>query len=182
MEVNGRPVLFQTVHGSHLYGTNHSGSDYDLYTVVDRMPKQRAKYAKQTIVDGVDSTVVDFGTWIGMCQRGVPQALEAMFSTKATYDDLSPFRAGFRVDGYAVAERYLKTMKAFIYDDTGSLKKKKHAMRLALNLNHIGIYGRFNPTLNEGHMEYLRAVEQWEDANENFYEGLKILAQARVPW
>ncbi len=156
-----REVLFTTVHGSKLYGLAHANSDDDFYTVVtkketdSRYGKQtRARYAKQTIVGDLDTTVVDFGTWVEMCRKGVPQSLEAMFSTMATEDRIADFRASFRV-GTEVYACYFDTIKSFALSEDEGFKKRRHALRLALNLRDLGRYGRFNPTLSKEDVEYI---------------------------
>lgn len=151
-----RRVLFKTTHGSHLYGLAHEHSDNDLYTVLDSVPKRRARYAKQKIYeDGTDSMVVDFGTWLGMCQDGVPQALEAMFSSKAIYDDIADFRRAFRV-GTRSHERFLRTIKSFsVHQD---YKRKRHGLRLALNFHDMSRYGRYEPTLTENEVDFVSSV------------------------
>lgn len=99
--------------------------------------------------------LVDFGTWLGMCERGVPQALEAMFSTQPIVDELTQFRANYRV-GTQVFERYFRTIKSFaLHED---YKRKRHALRLALNLNQMGRYGYFNPTLTPEDAQYISAM------------------------
>lgn len=138
-------VLFKTIHGSHLYGLSHENSDRDFYTVVDKVKSNKARFAKQTITGDEDSMVVDFGTWLGLCSKGVPQALEAMFSKMAVHDDIPYFRQGFKV-GTEVYDTYLRTIKSFIM--TGEYKKKRHGLRLALNLNSIREFGKFDPTLD----------------------------------
>lgn len=139
-------VLFKTVHGSHLYGLSHAGSDEDFYTVVSKVKTNKAKYSRQTIVDGIDTTVVDVGTWLRYCEMGVPQALEAMFSDMPVVDHLAPLRAQYTV-GTGVYDRYLRTIKSFALDEENSFKKKRHALRLALNFQEMRGRGRFNPTL-----------------------------------
>lgn len=141
-----KTVLFKTVHGSHLYGLAHAGSDDDFYIVVDTVPKNKIRYAKQSIVDGVDSTTVDWGTWVNMCQSGVPQALEAMFSQKALYEapGIREFRSAFRM-GSQARDKYYRTMDNFLAEPNE--KKNRHALRLALNLRDGLRYGWFNPTL-----------------------------------
>lgn len=137
-------VLYKTVHGSRLYGLDHEGSDWDYYTVVDRVEKKKASYSTHTIVDGLDSVVVDFGTWINLCQKGVPQALEAMFSTKAEVDLIPEFRIAFR--GGRDFSAYRRTMKAMAgeHDD---FKHKRHVIRLGHNLYELSATGRCWPTL-----------------------------------
>lgn len=139
-------MLFKTVHGSHLYGLSHANSDRDYYVVLETQKKKKAKYAKHSVVDGVDVTTVDFGTWVNMCQAGVPQALEAMFSHKALHDEIRAFRNSFRV-GEGIRDRYYRTIDNFLTDD--DFKKKRHALRLALNLRDGLRYGRFDPTLSK---------------------------------
>ena len=167
-----REVLFKTVHGSRLYGLAHAGSDEDFYTVVTkkqtdtRFGKQtRARYAKQKIDGNEDSMVVDFGTWVEMCRSGVPQALEAMFSQMPVGDDrIASFRRSFRA-GPEAWERYYRTIKSFALQDDDTIKKRRHALRLALNLNEMARTGRFNPTLSEEDARYvtLMANKSHED-------------------
>lgn len=145
-------MLFRTVHGSRLYGLAHEGSDYDWYTVVPKVKTAKATYAKHKVVDDLDTVVVDFGTWLKQCSEGVPQALEAMFSQQATHDELGAFRAGYRV-GTQVFETYYRTIKSFaLHED---YKRRRHALRLALNLNEMGRTGRFNPTLSAADAKYV---------------------------
>lgn len=157
-----REVLFKTVHGSRLYGLAHAGSDEDFYTVVTKKQtdtrfgrQTRARYAKQKINGQEDSMVVDFGTWVEMCRSGVPQALEAMFSNMTVGDDrIADFRRGFRV-GTEVYDKYYRTIKSFALAEDDGIKKRRHALRLALNLNEIGKCGRFNPTLSPEDARYI---------------------------
>lgn len=149
-------VLFKTIHGSRLYGLAHDNSDWDYYTVIDKVKQKKARYATHSIVDGVDSNVVDFGTWVDLCQRGVPQALEAMFSTKAEVDRISEFRsafmAGTNYDGY------LGIMKHMYYEHPDSFKHKRHLLRLALNMKSLRKYGRFDPTLNRPQIALINSL------------------------
>lgn len=148
-------VLFKTVHGSHLYGLAHEDSDNDYYTVLDKVKNRRARYAKQRIVGDDDSMVVDFGTWLGMCVNGVPQACEAMFSDMAMVDQLSEFRAGYRL-GTTALERYLRTITSFCM--TQDPKRKRHGLRLALNAYDWQRTGRFNPTLTPNEVDWATEV------------------------
>lgn len=150
-----REVLFKTVHGSRLYGLAHAGSDEDFYTVVTKGKQARARYAKQKIDGNEDSMVVDFGTWVDMCKSGVPQALEAMFSNMPVGDDrIADFRRSFRT-GPECWERYFRTIKSFALSEDDSLKRRRHALRLALNLNEMARTGRFNPTLSAEDARYI---------------------------
>ena len=157
-----REVLFKTVHGSRLYGLSHADSDEDFYTVVTKVQtdtrfnrQTRARYAKQKISGSEDSFVVDFGTWVEMCRSGVPQALEAMFSNMTVGDDrIADFRRNFRT-GTEVYARYFRTIKSFALTEDDGIKKRRHALRLALNLRDMARTGRFNPTLSPEDAEFV---------------------------
>lgn len=148
-------MLFKTVHGSHLYNLAHEGSDHDYFTVRANRPKKRARYAKQKIHDSEDTLVMDFSTWLQSCVKGVPQALEAMFSEMALYDDIKEFREGYRV-GTQVYETYLRTITNFVHAQDH--KRKRHALRLAFNLYDLRRYGRFNPTLSNNLVDFITDV------------------------
>lgn len=150
-----KTVLFKTPHGSHLYGLAHAGSDRDYYTVLDKVKTSRARYAKQKIVGDEDSMVVDFGTWLGMCVNGVPQACEAMFSTMASEDHIADFRAGYRL-GTGALERYLRTITSFSM--TQDPKRKRHGLRLALNAYDFQRQGFFNPTMTPNEVDWATEV------------------------
>lgn len=137
-------TLLKTIHGSYLYGLNHAESDEDFYIVVEGKAK-----SKQIIIDGTDTTVVGLTAFIEACHKGVPQALEAIFSMEASVDEMKELRAGYKAVGSEVIATYLRTIKSFATDKRGKDKMKRHAVRLALNLNEIIKRGRFNPRLTE---------------------------------
>jgi len=155
-------LIFKTPHGSHLYGLNHADSDEDFYSVYRREVKRtnhtRYKWAKQSIVDGVDTVRVDFGTWVRWCDKGVPQALEAMFSPVPIVDEISAYRAAYRVGITNMRDTYYRTMDNFVQE--GSIKRKRHALRLFLNLRQANRYGRFNPRLTARQKFWVEQVAQ----------------------
>jgi predicted nucleotidyltransferase len=167
-------ILFKTIHGSRLYGMSHEGSDYDYYTVVDKVKSARAKYSRQTIIDDQDSVVVDFGTWVDQCKVGVPQALEAMFSQMAVEDKLTEFRTSFYA-GTTTHERYLRTITSFVYATKDVYKRKRHALRLAYNFVDLKRYGRFNPTLAKDRFESI-SLKAYQD-QDSVYAFAMALAQ-----
>jgi len=154
-------ILYKTIHGSRLYGLAHEGSDWDYYTVVDRVEKKKAAFHTHTIVDGVDSQVVDFGTWVNDCQRGVPQALEAMFSTKPVVDHIAEFRAGFRAGTNDYA--YRSVMKRMSFEHEDSFKHRRHMLRLGINLAELGARRRCWPTLDPLTIKFVNAYAKTHD-------------------
>lgn len=171
-----KTVLFKTVHGSRLYGLNHADSDEDFYTVVDKVKTKRARWAKQTIVGDEDTMMIDFGTWLLQCIDGVPQALEAMFSQMPLVDELGHFREGFRVSTGA-QERYLRTITSFTM--TQDPKRKRHGLRLALNMYDYQRAGRFNPTLTPNEVDW--ATENAKKDCDSVYATAMSIALDRLP-
>lgn len=162
-----RMVLFSTPHGSHLYGLAHAGSDRDRYTVVARLPhvdqRSRARYARQTINGAGDEFVIDLSTWLQLCEKGVPQALEAMWSRTPTVDLLGDFRSSYRA-GTAVIPTYLRTIRSFARAD--GFKRRRHAARLALNARAIIEDGHFNPLLTPEQIAWTTQVASEHEGEE----------------
>lgn len=160
----GEPVvLLRTVHGSHLYGLNHKDSDEDFYTVVARAPHvahngSRARSARQEIVGNIDMFTVNLSTFLLYCDKGVPQALEALYSPFADIDHLQAFRYAYR-PGRSAQATYLRTLRHFY--KAGDVKRRKHAVRLALNLRTMREFGFFNPRLSPTEREMIDRMISW---------------------
>lgn len=144
----------ETVHGSTLYNLNHPESDYDLYRVWSGKGRMR-----QNIGDK-DVTNKSFDQFLKECGRGVPGALEALWSPVKTVDKLYFLNV---VPGYSeTVNRYLRTIKSFWM--SGDLKKRRHSARLYLNLQDYMTCGKFNPRLSNEQV----ATVNWFAA-ESFY-------------
>lgn len=164
-------LLHKTIIGSRLYGTHHEGSDYDYFMVVTKRPSKKARYAKQTIVDGLDSTVVDFGTFMMGLQKGVPQYCEAALSRVPSESMIKGMLDGLRFGSSAWAT-YLRTIKSMVLSD--DYKRRRHSLRLAMNLSDLRRYGRFDPTLND---DQLTLLNDWSDSDPaRFYDFVMELA------
>lgn len=135
--------LLRMVHGSHLYGLNHEDSDLDTYVVYSGKGK-----SKQTIIGDDDVIVHSFDSFMTQALKGVPQALEAMFAPREAiiHSEIDYIRDRFVACGSETIDRYCRT----IYNmNLGNFKQKVHAFRLAMNLQDLQKYGRFNPRLNK---------------------------------
>lgn len=164
MEQSTNLLLLRTLHGSHLYGLAHGGSDLDYYSVVSRASRgNRKKCARQTINAGLDEMVLDLSTFRNFCDEGVPQALEALFAPEPEVDLLTDFRANYMVDTARAVRTYKRTAHNF---SMGNLKQKRHALRLALNLYELLETGRFNPTLST---EEASMITHMARSNEFFF-------------
>lgn len=147
-----RQLIFETVHGSHLYGLDHAGSDRDIYRVYEGT----GVHLKQSI--GEDDVVRgDLEAFIRRAQTGSHQSCEALFSPVKEYapggeEKWGPFLEGFRVTGRDVFEKYERTIKKFCY---GDYKRRRHAARLHLSLMGLRREGRFNPRLDEDEIRWV---------------------------
>lgn len=141
----GKTPLYVTRHGSRLYGLSNPNSDYDYYCVVSEKVR-----AKQVMFGEFDVTTVGYSTFLDYCAKGSPQALEAMFSDHAEFDNMPFDRRLYYHPGMTnVRHTYFRTIKAFWHEgqEQNNFKMKRHAMRLTLNLRELHERGRFNPTL-----------------------------------
>jgi hypothetical protein len=152
-------LLFKTVHGSHLYNLANPGSDLDTFEVHGW---QKAR-ARQAIVDGLDRTVTSYDRFMRYCEKGVPQYLEALWSRLATVDNLPFNRFAYQPDLTLARETYRRTVKNFwmagVEED--SFKKRRHALRLALNWESLERTGLFNPTLNSDQRDFVNEGAKW---------------------
>lgn len=155
-------TLLKTIHGSHLYGLAHADSDQDYYTVISRSIRgTRKKYARQNITDGIDSMTVDLSTFRHFCDEGVPQALEALFSPIPEIDEITDFRNAYTVSLPNVSRTYKRTIRNFINE--GSFKRRRHGVRLQLNLDTMIEHGRFNPRLDGCEIAQVNEIAGWPD-------------------
>lgn len=139
-------LLLKTLHGSRLYGLSHADSDYDWFEIYG-WEKGRGR---QRIAGADDRTKTTYDRFMRYCEKGVPQYLEAMFSEMAEVDNMPFDRRQYYHPGMTnVRDTYMRTIKSFWMSGTeeNSFKKKRHSMRLVLNLRSMMERGRFNPTL-----------------------------------
>lgn len=165
-------IVFHTVHGSHLYGLNHEESDHDIFVVTDtynRTSKVRHFFAE----DGTDVAVVDVFRFIELAQSGSHQSAEALFSpmkhTARRGSIWMPYLHQLTITGGDVFAKYERTIRRFAYGDT---KRRRHAVRLTLNLQQLRIHGRMNPALSPEQVRY--CVDTAEAAGENLLVHLGV--------
>ena len=160
--------ILYTEHGSYLYGLNHSGSDYDTYEVV------RVGRTRQKVADGLDHTTVSANDFLDQVRRGVPQALEALWSpVKQVNPSWAAFLAGLQPDYYRTIDTYQRTIKNFLNAD--SSKKWKHAVRMSFNLRDFKAEGCFNPRLSQQQLYVVLNVHQQEVAARCVYLTARVV-------
>lgn len=168
-------ILLRTIHGSHLYGLAHADSDTDIYEVFVTTRTARKRNIKQTISNGVDKTSVDMSTFMHMVDECVPQALEALWSPVAEIDKIHEFRTQYRVNSAKMKEVYVRTALKFV--EEGTVKHRRHALRLILNLGTALEYGKFNPQLSATDLIILNAAGSTEIFEHVFYSTLEFVQQ-----
>lgn len=146
------PIL-TTVAGSHLYGLNHASSDYDTYEVV------LTGCTRQRVVGSFDLTTVTLRDYLKQVEKGVPQALEALFSpVKQVEPEWAAYFESLRPDYYSTLATYERTIRNFL--EGGTSKKWKHAVRMSFNLRDFRAEGVFNPRLDVGQKAVVQRVER----------------------
>lgn len=168
-------ILPRTVHGSHLYGLAHAGSDRDIYEVFVTTRTARKRNIKQTIDNGIDKTTVDMSTFMHMVDECIPQALEALWSPVADIDKIHEFRTQYRVNRAKMKEVYIRTALKFAEHD--DVKHKRHALRLILNLGTALEFGKFNPQLDFTDKIILNAAGSAETFEHVFNSTLEFVQQ-----
>lgn len=146
------PILY-TVHGSQLYGLAHEHSDLDTYHVVLCDDKRFIQHTVGGNPTAWDDTVIHLDRFVQQVNKGVPQALEALYSRSATHNTAYlPYLRSLRPDPFTVADTYWRTALNFA---VGDFKQKRHAMRLVLNLHDFMRYGSFNPQLTPAEVTFV---------------------------
>lgn len=136
-------TILVTIHGSHLYGLNHSESDVDFFRVVDSDRRTHHKVYES----GFDVVTMGLDDFMRNVFNGSHQSCEALFSPVAWVDSkYRSFFEGIHVTGEDAFARYRRTIRAFSYGDA---KKRRHAVRLGWNLRDLRQTGRFNPQMTE---------------------------------
>lgn len=144
-------IVLDTVHGSRLYGLDHADSDHDVFRVVYSRRK-----ALVTNRDGLDYREFSFDKFLEYVYNGSHQSCEALFSPVAYLHPMfAPMLHAMRVSGTEAFSAYRRTIKAFAFGDE---KKRRHAVRLGMNLRDLRSTGRFNPRLTSGEVRLVREL------------------------
>lgn len=151
-------LIFTTIHGSRLYGLAKPDSDYDWYSVYTDdhqfQPGQRGQRILSYSDRRDDEISVTLEEFLKRIRSGSHQAIEALFSKEKKWEDarMRPFLASMRVTSPEVFLAYERTIRKFAY---GDFKRRRHAVRLALNLASLRAHGFFDPRLSQAEKEAL---------------------------
>lgn len=155
-------LILYTVHGSRLYGLAHQHSDYDTYTVFLGGARDK-KYARQRINGDDDTFAIHFDIFLQHVARGIPQALESLYSQQAyRAREYTPLLQNLYPSLPDTRDRYYRTALNFGLREYKTpaerFKKARHALRITYNLQDLMRYGAFNPTLTPDQAEYLTTL------------------------
>lgn len=133
-------TILVTIHGSRLYGLDHSDSDTDIFRVV-----ASRKGARVIQRNSLDYREFGLDAFLKSVFNGSHQACEALFSPLAKIHPMyQPMFSGIRVTGEDVFSRYRRVIGML---SQGDAKMRRHAVRLGFCLADLRRAGRFNPVL-----------------------------------
>lgn len=154
-------LLYRTIVGSRLYGTNRPDSDYDWIEVYSSMRTR----PRQTITDEKDTIKVNLSTFMTLAGEGRHQYLEAAFAPRTETDMFYDMRQSFYPDTAKTVNLYRRTINKF--GDHKARKKDKAmqtALRMTYNLEELLERGRFNPVLSDDLARLIPSLS-WDDAH-----------------
>jgi predicted nucleotidyltransferase len=148
-------VILRTEHGSHLYGLAGPQSDYDYYEIYEFLNKRYRprKQAAQNINDDQDVVALSVDRFESLCLKGVPQAVEVLFSPPEAWVHVEEGWHGIanhikeQLPNHmpTILDTYRRTALNF---HKGDAKQQRHAFRLVLNakeLQHGAMHARLTP-------------------------------------
>lgn len=181
---NEDTVLFKTATGSKLYNLANANSDDDYYVITPTKyvaGKSRRSAIKQSLTGDLDTVFMDFKSFVNLCSTGAPTTLEVMFSQASRSDFFEDYRNGYYCSDPAVVHKYMATIKRFSLETNDKqFKYRRHALRLALNLEEILYTGRFNPTLSNSTATQITRFTEMSD--EKYFKELKQMSVIEVDW
>lgn len=152
-------LLYRTIVGSRLYGTNRPDSDYDWMEVYSENMSTHQK-----IVGNIDTTQISLSNFMLRAGEGAHQMLEAMFAPRTDVDMFYDMRSHFYPDTAKTVNLYRRTINKF--GDHKARKKVKAmttALRMTYNLEELIQKGKFNPKLDGGTIDMLNSLT-WDEA------------------
>lgn len=175
-------TLLVSKHGSHLYNLARPQSDLDLYVIYEFPFKiyRPKKLATQSITDESDTMKIEIERFKNLCLKGVPQALEALYSPEQYWLDSHDKwpKLSEEIKDYISANKneilstYKRTAMNFMLKD--DFKKNRHAFRLIINASEFDLVSRITPNLSNFAVNEITDLAKlpWKERKEAFNEML----------
>lgn len=165
--VGSRTELLSTAAGSRLYGLSRPDSDWDHYVVV-----LEGSRARQEVVGDQDVTVVPLGAYVKMVERGVPQALEALWSPVAVRDPRwAAYFSALRPNYHEARRQHLKDHAT---NNVSPEKLRQRYARLALNTMSLAAHNRYNPVLSGWRLQLVQAARDSQELSDLLHQMAQI--------
>lgn len=121
---------------------------------------------RQSMSGKDDSVRGTLDAFLARAYTGSHQSVEALFSKQKEWapgmqEMYEPMLDRLYIEGGEVYAKYERTIKKFCY---GDFKRRRHACRLALNLDSLRKQGRFDP-------ELMQMEVKWCETYAKLYEG-----------
>lgn len=155
-------ILLDAIGGSHLYGLADAESDVDRYLVEagSRHGPDRYRHRQRSAEE--DRIRVSLSGFLVRCDAGSHQALDAMFAPPemCEIDRIADLRRGYRASSEAVRAlvRVVRKFSRWEGDDRHSRKRRRHAVRIAFQINDLVATGRYAPRLPDDQLDVVRSA------------------------
>lgn len=148
-------LLLRSYAGSKLHGLSSPTSDTDIFEIYSSASDfgTFGKTEIQVKKGDLDLTQMTLGAFAIHSMLGSHQSLDAMFSGKVEVDLITAYRAGYRAD-YSSVRRLTGTI--FDLLEKRDAKKYRHAIRIAINAEELARTGRYQPTLTEEQVDFVK--------------------------
>ena len=132
-------LLYRGLRGSRLHGFATPDSDWDYIEIWNSIR------SRQSIRGDQDIMRMGFSEFAMRADKGSPEILECIFSPDSAieFDMIRAWRYAFRPNIDSTRQVYRRTIKNFEHSDNE--KQRRHARRLAFDLECILTKGYFDP-------------------------------------
>lgn len=155
-------LLFRSYAGSILHGLATSSSDIDIFEVYSEgfgipSSSHELKREIQTIKGKDDVTKITLSRFMQRSMEGSHQCLDAMFSSIPEVDKISALRKSFYC-GNNTVETFRRSIREMAFQKVP--KKRRHAVRVTLNLIQIMERGRYEPQLTDEEKKFTDEISR----------------------
>jgi len=166
-------LLFRSYAGSILHGLSTPSSDIDIFEIHSESfgSAHANKQEVQKIEGELDVTKITLSRFMQRSMDGSHQCLDAMFSSIAEVDEISALRKSFYA-GSSTVEVFGRSIRELAHQKPP--KKRRHAVRVTLNLIQMMETGRYEPRLTEPEIAETDRISRL--STDQFYSAIQELS------